>query len=75
MYPEDIHSPNFSLPTSLIAYLDSKPVGFLFGFDKISHKEIPAGLRNHIVNPSIRQESQLMGILPQNKDLKILQQS
>lgn len=67
LYPEDIHSPNFALPTSLIAYVDSRPVGFLFGFDKICHKEIPAVLRNCIVNPSTRQESQLMGVLPDQR--------
>lgn len=65
LYPQDIHSSDFSLRTSLIAYLDSKPVGFLFGFDKFCSKELPNGLRNHVKDSFIRQESQLMGVLPE----------
>ncbi|MCL6096207.1 MAG: hypothetical protein M1444_00775 [Patescibacteria group bacterium] len=67
LYPEDIHTPGFSLPTSLIAYVDSNPVGFLFGFDKFSYKEIPTALRGYIGNSTTRQESQLMGVLPDQR--------
>lgn len=71
LYPEDIHSSNFALPTSLIAYVDSKPVGFLFGFDKLSHKGIPAVLRDYIKDSTTRQESQLMGVLPDQRSNSI----
>lgn len=71
LYPEDIHSPDFALPTSLIAYVDSRPVGFLFGFDKFCFEEIPAVLQKFIANPAIRQESQLMGVLPDQRSKSI----
>lgn len=71
LYPEDIHSNGFSLPTSLIALLDSNPVGFLFGFDKFSDKEIPSALRGYITNSTTRLESQLMGVLPDQRSRNI----
>lgn len=64
LYPEDIHAKDFALPTSLTAHVAGKAVGFLFGFDKFYFGELPEGLRGLISNPFIRQESQLMGVLP-----------
>ena len=71
LYPADIHAAEFSLPSSLIAYVNGEAVGFLFGFDKLSFEEIPEGLRDYITNPTVRQESQLMGILPDQRSKNI----
>lgn len=67
LYPADIHTSEFSLPTSLIAYVDGKAVGFLFGFDKFCFNELPEGLSGCIANPTLREESQLMGVLPDQR--------
>lgn len=67
LYPGDIHTKEFALPTSLIAHIDGKAAGFLFGFDKFYFGELPDGLRELISNPFIRQESQLMGVLSDHR--------
>lgn len=71
LYPADIHSSAFSLPTTLIATVDSAPVGFLFGFDKFSTTSVPNRLQQYIKNKTIRQESQLMGVREDKRGIGI----
>lgn len=71
LYPVDMHSRNFALATSLLAYQDGEAVGFLFGFDKFDKEVLPASLAGVIRNPSVRVESQLMGVLPDSRNQNI----
>ncbi|MBZ0293821.1 MAG: hypothetical protein K8L99_14740 [Anaerolineae bacterium] len=64
LYPSDIHSDKFNLPTSLVARVDGVPVGFLFGFYRIACNK---SLENLLGEKRISIESQLMGILPGNE--------
>lgn len=68
LYPADIHSAGFNLATTLIATEGSLPLGFLFGFHKYSNEIKPKGLEGLVNNWTLREESQLMGVLPEHRD-------
>lgn len=59
LYPSDIHSDDFSLPTSLVLRNDGNVVGFLFGFYKFDLENT-----SDIATCPVSIESQLMGIDP-----------
>lgn len=62
-YPDDLHSVEFGLPTSLVARRDGRLVGFLFGFYRFDGLEglAQSGL-GHRTDLSL--ESQVMGVDP-----------
>jgi predicted GNAT superfamily acetyltransferase len=70
LYPIDIHSQAFALPTSLVARVDGKLAGFLFGFDKIGGPPLPLDWQERF-NGSRRIESQTMGVLPEYRGMRI----
>lgn len=70
LYPSDIHSVGFSLGTSLVARVDAQQVGFLIGFYKFGGSELPAEW-NERFDGDYRLESQIMGVLPTYRGLRI----
>lgn len=62
LYPYDIHSKEFNLPTSLVARINGRIIGFLFGFYKFG-SALP-GFWQERYRSDLRVESQLMGVLP-----------
>ena len=60
LYPSDIHSTAFALGTSLVARVAGALAGFLIGFDKFISTADP-----------VRLESQILGVLPEYRKLRI----
>jgi predicted GNAT superfamily acetyltransferase len=70
LYPVDLHSNDFPLGTSLVARVDGAVAGFLFGFYKRGGPALPDQWGSH-ANRELRIESQLMGVLPAHRGLRL----
>jgi predicted GNAT superfamily acetyltransferase len=70
LYPSDIHSPEFSAGTSIVARVEGTLAGFLFGFYRFDGSPLPAGWGEHY-NGQLRLESQTMAVLPAYRGLRI----
>ncbi len=70
LYPADIHSAEFGAGTSLVARVDGKMAGFLFGFYRFDGSALPVDWAEHF-NGAFRLESQTMGVLPEYRGLRI----
>ncbi len=70
LYPTDIHSAEFAAGTSLVARVEGKTAGFLFGFYAFNGPPMPADWQQRF-NGDFRIESQTMGVLPEYRGLRI----
>jgi predicted GNAT superfamily acetyltransferase len=70
LYPGDIHSSEFGAGTSLVARVDGKTAGFLFGFYSFGGVPLPADWEERF-NGAFRIESQTLGVLPEYRGLRI----
>jgi len=70
LYPIDIHSEAFPLGTTLVARVDERVAGFLFGFYKLNGPALPLDWQ-HRWHGELRIESQVMGVLPEHRGLRI----
>lgn len=70
LYPTDIHSAEFGAGTSLVARIDGKMGGFLFGFYRFGGSALPGDWSTRF-NGAFRLESQTMGVLPEHRGLRI----
>lgn len=70
LYPCDIHSAEFAAGTSLVARVEGKVAGFLFGFYAFDGAPLPADWADRY-NGSFRIESQTLGVLPDYRGLRI----
>jgi len=70
LYPTDIHSAEFGAGTSLVARVDGKVAGFLFGFYRFDGSVLPGDWAARF-NGALRLESQTMGVLPEYRGLRI----
>ena len=70
LYPADIHSREFGLPTSLVARVDGQLAGFLFGVDKFGGPALPSDWQERF-DGAHRIESQTMGVLPEFRGMRI----
>lgn len=70
LYPVDLHSSDFPLGTSLVARVDGGVAGFLFGFYKRGGPTLPGAWTMH-EQRTLRIESQLMGVLPAYRGLRL----
>jgi len=70
LYPCDIHSAEFAAGTSLVARVEGKIAGFLFGFYAFGSSPLPADWVQRY-NGSFRIESQTLGVLPDFRGLRI----
>ncbi len=70
LYPIDIHSVAFSLPTSIIARDEGSPVAFLFGFLKFGGAALPLAWQGRL-HSRLRLESQTMGVSPAQRGRRI----
>ena len=64
LYPADLHSEGFAPGTTLVARLDGKTAGFLFGFAKFGGAPLPAAWEEQF-GGEFRLESQLLGVVPE----------
>jgi len=70
LYPVDLHSIDFPLGTSLVARVEGEVAGFLFGFYKGDKPALPQEWGQRW-RSDLRIESQVMGVLPQHRGLRI----
>ncbi|MCE7986852.1 MAG: hypothetical protein DYG89_37235 [Caldilinea sp. CFX5] len=70
LYPVDLHSADFPLGTTLVARVAGAVAGFLFGFYKRGGPALPAQWGVH-ADQALRIESQLMGVLPAQRGLRL----
>lgn len=70
LYPIDIHSTDFPLGTSLVARVEEKLAGFLFGFYKAGGPTLPWDWQERW-HGELRIESQVMGVLSDYRGLRI----
>lgn len=63
LYPADIYSAEFALPTALVARADGRTAGFLFGLTKFDGAALPSVWQERLRH-RLRLESQTMGVLP-----------
>jgi len=70
LYPSDLHSSDFPLGTSLVARVDGAVAAFLFGFYKRGGPTLPGHWAAHW-HGTLRIESQLMGVLPAHRGLRL----
>ncbi len=70
LYPIDLHSTDFPIGTSLVARVDGEVAGFLFGFYKGDKPTLPHDWAQRW-GGELRIESQVMGVLPQHRGLRI----
>jgi len=70
LYPTDIHSAEFAAGTSLVARVEGKTAGFLFGFYAFHGPPLPADWQDRF-NGDFRIESQTLGVLPEYRGLRI----
>ena len=69
-YPADLHSLQFAPGSSLVARVEGELAGFLIGFYKFGGYPLPADW-NERFNGALRLESQIMGVLPSFRGLRI----
>ncbi len=62
-YPADIHSQEFGLGASLVARVDGRVAGFLFGFLRFDGSPLPGDWEERF-RGELRLESQVMGVDP-----------
>jgi predicted GNAT superfamily acetyltransferase len=70
LYPSDIHSAEFAAGTSLVARVEDKTAGFLFGFYTFGGAPLPADWTERF-NGGFRIESQTLGVLSDYRGLRI----
>lgn len=70
LYPSDLHSGDFPLGTSLVARVDDAVAAFLFGFYRRGGPTLPGEWAGHW-HGELRIESQLMGVLPAYRGLRL----
>lgn len=70
LYPTDIHSCEFPLGTSLVARVEGQLAGFLFGFYREVGPPLPGDWAERW-RGNMRIESQVMGVLPAYRGLRI----
>lgn len=70
LYPTDIHSAEFAAGTSLVARVDGKTAGFLFGFYAFGGPVLPSDWHERF-GGDFRIESQTLGVLPEYRGLRI----
>lgn len=70
LYPSDIHSAEFAAGASLVARVEGKVAGFLFGFYAFGGAPLPADWAERY-NGDFRIESQTLGVLPDYRGLRI----
>ncbi len=70
LYPADIHCPDFSAGTSIVARVERTLAGFLFGFYRFDGSPLPANWAERY-NGHLRLESQTMAVLPAYRGLRI----
>lgn len=70
LYPTDIHSAEFAAGTSLVARVEGKTAGFLFGFYSFEGAPMPADWQERF-GGDFRIESQTLGVLPEYRGLRI----
>jgi predicted GNAT superfamily acetyltransferase len=70
LYPADLHSAEFGAGTSLVARVDGKPAGFLFGFYRFDGSALPADWSQRF-GGAFRLESQTLAVLPEHRGLRI----
>ena len=70
LYPADIHSDQFAAGTSLVARVDGRLVGFLFGFFKFGGPDLPTDWETRF-RGRLRLESQTMGVHPDYRGMRI----
>lgn len=70
LYPSDIHSLEFQIGSSLVARVDGKLAGFLFGFYKFGGPDLPADWSARF-GGNLRLESQTLGVLPEYRGMRI----
>ncbi|MBX3010595.1 MAG: hypothetical protein KF832_03770 [Caldilineaceae bacterium] len=70
LYPSDLHSSDFPLGTSLVARVDEAVAAFLFGFYKRGGPALPGAWTTNW-RGELRIESQLMGVLPTHRGLRL----
>ncbi|CAN5545611.1 GNAT family N-acetyltransferase [soil metagenome] len=70
LYPVDMHSLEFGLGTSLVARVEDKTAGFLFGFYKFGESTLPIDWSEKF-NGGWRLESQILGVLPAYRGMRL----
>ncbi|MCX6044602.1 MAG: GNAT family N-acetyltransferase [Chloroflexi bacterium] len=70
LYPVDMHSLEFGLGTSLVARVEGKTAGFLFGFYKFGESSLPLDWSAQF-NGRLRLESQILGVLPAYRGMRL----
>lgn len=70
LYPADLASDEFGAGSALVARVEGEMVGFLLGFFKFGGSQLPATW-NGIIEDGWRLESQIMGVLPEYRGLRI----
>ena len=70
LYPTDIHSAEFAAGTSLVARVDGKTAGFLFGFYAFGGVALPSDWHERF-GGDFRIESQTLGVLAEYRGLRI----
>lgn len=70
LYPADIHAVDFGAGTSLVARVDGRTAGFLFGFYAFSGVPLPSDWSERF-NGAFRIESQALGVLPEYRGLRV----
>jgi predicted GNAT superfamily acetyltransferase len=70
LYPSDIHSESFDLGTSLIARVEDRPAGFIFGFYKYGGPRLPLDWQIRLQGHQ-RLESQTMGVDSEFRGMRI----
>lgn len=70
LYPVDMHSLEFGLGSSLVARMEDKTAGFLFGFYKFGESRLPLDWAKKF-NGNLRLESQILGVLPAYRGMRL----
>ena len=70
LYPADLHSAEFGAGSSLVARVDGKPAGFIFGFYRFGGSALPADWHSRF-RGDFRLESQTLAVLPEQRGLRI----
>jgi predicted GNAT superfamily acetyltransferase len=70
LYPADLHSAEFGAGSSLVARVDGRTAGFLFGFYRFGGSTLPADWQSRF-HGDFRLESQTLAVLPEQRGLRI----
>ena len=70
LYPSDIHADDFRLGSSLVARVEDKLAGFLFGFYRFGGPPLPEAWSARF-RSELRLESQMMGVLPEFRGMRL----